>query len=584
MGQIPPLDDIAASEDPVPMAGIASAATPREALPPMGNMVLPSATPSEKRSGLESPQDKELDAQVPSDKQYDLEKSPTHPRPQEEDPYPPQPPKPPMSQMHEILFVMVICSSNIFTQASLGMAIVPLKTIGAGLGVSNPGGLSWFVAAYSLTVGTFILIAGRLGDMFGHKKLFVAGFFWYGLWSLIAGLSNYAHSEIFFDVCRALQGIGPAMMVPNSLAILGRTYPPGRRKEMIFSIYGATAPNGFIVGAVFGALLAQLAWWPWEFYIMGIACFVFGTLAIFVIQSPSNDQDKVMTFDYLGAITGVAGLVLFNVAWNQAPTVGWREPSVIALLILGVISLVLFLFIEKRTSQPLIPPGALSGKVGFVLGCIALGWASFGIWIYYFYQIIENLRNHTPLSSAAQAVPAGISGCCAAITTGFILSKLRTSYVMVISMLGFCIGSILLATMPVDQTYWAQTFVALIITPWGMDMSFPAATIILSDFVPKHHQGIAASLVVTVVNYSISIGLGVAGTVESKVNNGGRDLLIGYRGALYASIGLSGMGAFLALCFVVTEGRAMSKERKDEQGNGARLRTVLTPVRNAGTR
>ena len=224
------------------------------------------------------------------------------------------PPKLPMSPFHEILFVTVICSSNIFTQASLGMTIVPLKIIGHGLGVSNPGGLSWFVAAYSLTVGTFILIAGRLGDMFGHKKLFITGFFWYGVWSLVAGLSNYAHSEIFFDVCRALQGIGPAMMVPNSLAILGRTYPPGRRKEMIFSIYGATAPNGFIVGAVFGSLLATLVSWPWEFYIMVIACFLFGILAIFVIPNPPYDEDKTMSFDYLGAVTGVAGLVLFNVA------------------------------------------------------------------------------------------------------------------------------------------------------------------------------------------------------------------------------------------------------------------------------
>ena len=268
--------------------------------------------------------------------QNDLEKAPTEPidgasQPAETlEPNPISRPssKPPIGLWHEILLVIITCSSNIFTQASLGMTIPPLKVIGSGLGVSNPGGLSWFVAAYSLTVGTFILIAGRLGDMFGHKRLFIAGFFWYGLWSIIAGLSNYAHSEIFFDVCRAMQGIGPAVMVPNSLAILGRAYPPGRRKEMVFSIYGATAPNGFIIGAVFGSLLAQRVSWPWEFYIMGIACFVFGSVAIVVIPSaPQEDHaGSNLSFDYLGAITGVAGLVMFNVAWNQAPTVGWDSP------------------------------------------------------------------------------------------------------------------------------------------------------------------------------------------------------------------------------------------------------------------
>ncbi len=390
---------------------------------------------------------------------------------------PEQPPRPPMGFFREVLFVVIVCSSNLFTQASLGMTVAPLKIIGSGLGVSSPGGLSWFVAAFSLTVGTFILIAGRLGDIFGHKKLFVAGFWWYGLWNIVGGLSNYAHSEIFFDVCRAMQGIGPAMMVPNSLAILGRTYPPGRRKEMIFSLYGATAPNGFLVGAVFGSLLARFVSWPWEFYIMGIACFVFGTLAILVIPTPPEEDNvkRTTSFDYTGAVTGVTGLVLLNVAWNQAPTVGWNDPSVIVLLVLGSLCAIVFFVIERRAVEALIPRGALSGKVGFVLGCIALGWSSFGIWVYYYYQFIENIRNLTPLEAVAGTVPAGISGCVAAYTTGFLLSRLRTSYVMAISMLGFCIGSILVATAPVHQTYWANIFVSTIVTPWGMDMSFPVS-------------------------------------------------------------------------------------------------------------
>jgi hypothetical protein len=87
--------------------------------------------------------------------------------------------------------------------------------------------------------------------------------------------------------------------------------------------------------------------------------------------------------------------------------------------------------------------------------------------------------------------------------------------------------------------------------PWGMDMSFPAATIILSDEIPKGQQGIAASLVNTVVNYSISIGLGIAGTVESSLNAGGTDILKGYRSAWYTGIGLSGVGVLIAILFTI---------------------------------
>ena len=467
-----------------------------------------------------------------------------------------------MSLLRETFFVFVICSSNVFTQASLGMATVPLNIIGQSFGSLSPGQLSWFVAAYSLTVGTFILIAGRLGDIYGHKILFVIGFFWYGFWSSIAGFTVYSHSQIFFDICRALQGIGPAMMMPNSLAILGRTYPAGRRKEMVFAIYGAAAPNGFIVGAVFGAMLAQLAWWPWEFWIMAIACCVLGGLAIIVVPDIHEETSGIVRdFDLVGALSGVAGLVLFNVAWNQAPIVGWSEPYVPILLVVGIISLGFFFFIETHVTQPLIPKSALSGKAGFVLGCVALGWSSFGIWNYYFYQFILNLRHVTPLEGAAQIVPAGPSGLCAALVSGYIVSRVPISMVMAFSMLAFCVGSILLATMPVNQTYWTQAFLSTVITPWGMDMSFPAATVILSDFVPKEHQGIAASLVVTVVNYSISIGLGIAGTVEVNVSNGEMELLMGYRGAFYAAIGLSGLGFVFALYFVADEIMSRGRHR-----------------------
>ena len=180
---------------------------------------------------------------------------------------------PPFSLVHEIAFVAIICSAQLLTQAGFAQAIVPLHIIGESFGALNPGQLSWFTAAYSLTVGTFILIAGRLGDIFGHKLLFVSGFVWYALWSLVAGLTVYSHSYIFLDVCRALQGIGPALLLPNALAILGRTYLPGRRKNMAFSLFGATAPNGFLVGAVFSALLSQRVWWPWVSTYLSLSLF-----------------------------------------------------------------------------------------------------------------------------------------------------------------------------------------------------------------------------------------------------------------------------------------------------------------------
>jgi len=124
---------------------------------------------------------------------------------------------------------------------------------------------------------------------------------------------------------------------------------------------------------------------------------------------------------------------------------------------------------------------------------------------------------------------------------------------MTMALTAFTVGTVLIMTAPVHQSYWAQAFVCTVIIPWGMDMSFPAATLILSNAVKKEHQGIAASLVNTVVNYSISLGLGFAGTVEVHVNNGGKteaDVLKGYRGGFYVGAGLSGLGLLISITFL----------------------------------
>ncbi|SCV00978.1 LANO_0F09516g1_1 [Lachancea nothofagi CBS 11611] len=460
----------------------------------------------------------------------------------------------PESLLAEVMFVGVVACAQLMTQAGLAQSIAPLTIIGDSFGTKNPGQLSWFAAGYSLTVGTFILIAGRLGDTYGHKKLFVLGFLWYSLWSLLAGFSVYSN-QIFFDCCRAFQGLGPAFLLPNALAILGRTYEPGERKNFIFSIFGATAPGGFVLGAVFSSIFSQLLWWPWSYWVMSIACLALAISGILVIPhtpSPKIERPLLEQLDVAGAITGVIGLILVNFAWNQGPVVGWPTPYTYALLIVGVAFLVAFAFIEKHSKFPLVPFAALSRDAAFVLACIAAGWSSFGIWLFYLWRFMEDLRKQSPLLSSAQIVPVAFSGLCAAITTGFVLSRFPPSSVMLFAMTAFTVGGILIATAPVAQTYWAQTFVSIIVMPWGMDMSFPAATIMLSNCMPREHQGLAASLVNTMVNYSISLGLGFAGTIESQVNDGGKDVLKGYRGSWYMGIGLSGLGICIAVAYAIS--------------------------------
>ncbi|PYH99817.1 MFS general substrate transporter [Aspergillus ellipticus CBS 707.79] len=467
-----------------------------------------------------------------------------------------------LSPTREILMLFTICSAQGMVQASLAQGFLPGIMIGEAFGAESTD-IAWYPAAYALTSGAFMLAFGRVGDIVGHKRLFVAAWGWFSVWALLAGISVYSGSQVFFDICRACQGIAAAALVPSALAILGTVYKPGPRKNLAFSLYASGAPIGFTLGAVFSAMLAQLATWPWVFYINAIACLMYEGLAYLFVpnigRKPSSTREP---FDYLGTSTIISGLVLFNFAWNRAPETGWASAQCITTLIIGLLLIAAFFPLEKRTAHAIVPVAKIDRDAAWILLVEGLGWSSFGILCYYAINFVIRLRGDTMLSAAAQLSPVPPAGIAASILTSNLLTRgVKPPVILAFSLIWFCVGNIILATMPVHQTYWRNVFWAYLLSPFGMDMSFPAGTIMLSNLVPVEGQGIAASLIATVVYYSQSLGLGIAGVVEVNVANG--SVLEGYRGALYLGVGLSGFG------FIVGVGYAMRCMRQNKTNPGS---------------
>ena len=398
-----------------------------------------------------------------------------------------------LSLPHEVAFVATICMAQFLTQVGLGQVLAILHVIGDSFGISKPGELSWLIAGYSLTVGTFIMISGRFGDVFGYKRMLIVGFAWFSFWSMVLGLSVYSN-HVLFTFARVFQGIGPAIALPNALAILGATYAEGPRKNMVFALFGANAPGGAVTGAVFAGVFA-LVWWPWTFFSLSIAIAITALLGVFIIPDPPKKQpqshntslrQKLIELDMLGAIVGIAALVLFNFAWNQAPIVGWQKAYVYVLMVIGILLASVFFYVELRVSRyPLIAFDALSPDVGFVLACVACGWSCFGIYVFYIWQIFV-LRGASPLLGAAYLSPIAISGAVAAVCTGFLLDRLRPAWVMTIALTAFTVGTILIATTPIRQTYWAQIFVCSIVIPWGMIYWNPSCILLTTIFRHGH--------------------------------------------------------------------------------------------------
>ena len=295
-----------------------------------------------------------------------------------------------MSPLREFLFVGLLCSAQFVTQAGLVNTLNILHIIGDDLGITDPGVLSWLIAGYSLTVGTFILLSGRCGDLFGYKTMVIIGFGWFAIWNVVAGCSVYAPGnggQVLFIFARVLSGIGPAILLPNALGLLGATYDEGRRKDMVFSLFGACAPSGAVVGGTFAGLWSLL-WWPRTFWTFGIALACLSGLSYFILPAvPLKEEEEGLTFaqrigelDLLGATIGITAMILFNFAWNQAPGFGWEQPYIYVLLIVGILLFPVFFWIELKVSKhPLIPFDALSMDVSFVMICEMCGWAAFGM-------------------------------------------------------------------------------------------------------------------------------------------------------------------------------------------------------------
>lgn len=382
---------------------------------------------------------------------------------------------PSLSPWRSWLIIFLLSSSQFLTQGCFALSLVPSHVIARTFpsAASSPGQISWFTAAYSLSVGTFILVFGQLGDIYGHKRLLVCGWTWLGVWSVVAGFAAFVpQTPVVFIVCRALQGIGPAMMLPNALAILGGQFNIGRQKEMAFAIFGSMAPLGFVVLALIEAAIAENAWWPWGFWGFGLFCGVLGGVtALMVPGNASHERDVKRiesTFDTTGALLVVSGLVLINIAWNQAPIDGWGTWYCPSSLVVGLICIVLFGIHERRCKNALLPMDIWNYQSAGIVICVALGWSSFGIWIYYTFQIIEILRHVSALMTAVQFIPETISGAIAALVTGYLLRRRwKAEWLMALAMTAFCVGSILSATAPVGQTYWANTFWTMVITSWG---------------------------------------------------------------------------------------------------------------------
>ncbi|KAM0283652.1 hypothetical protein ACHAO9_009580 [Fusarium lateritium] len=297
---------------------------------------------------------------------------------------------------------------------------------------------------------------------------------------------------------RALSGIGAAFILPNAIALLTTTFPPGKARNISVGLFGAMSPIGAAGGSVFPGFFGQLLPWWWLFFFLTMLGAVIFSLFHFVVPAEGRPQDPAGKIDYIGAYFGVAGLFLFNFVWTQATIVGWERPYIYILLILCALHLVMFIVWEIKTSEPIMPMTIWnSPSFNMVIVSAFVSFMSFGMLLWYVTAWQVQIRGYSMFLNAATYAPLAVGGAGAAILSAKVIRHLAAQYILAIGSLATVVSLILIATMPEQQTYWAQAFPAMLIGSLGPDFLFTASQLIASGTVKRSQQGIAGSLIGT---------------------------------------------------------------------------------------
>ena len=249
------------------------------------------------------------------------------------------------------------------------------------------GSQTWPASVFSLVTGSFLLPFGRLADIHGAYILFNAGIVWFFIWTLISGFSvNYQ----MLIVTRALGGLGPAAFLPTSIMLLGKTYRPGPRKNLVFSLWGAFAPIGFFLGIITGGATSEYLSWRWYFWLGSIVTFIVSVCSFITIprdRAQTRAENAHVKMDYWGVATTVPGLVLTTFALTDgahAPD-GWRTPYILVTFLLGLLFLAAAVYVEGWVAeQPLLPFDLFKPKyMGRMSVALFFAYGVFGVFLFY---------------------------------------------------------------------------------------------------------------------------------------------------------------------------------------------------------
>ncbi|WP_022888530.1 MFS transporter [Agromyces italicus] len=430
---------------------------------------------------------------------------------------------------------------------------VALPDIQAELGFT-PESLSWVFNAYVVAFGGLLLLGGRLSDVFGARRVFIAGWVTLALGSVLAGAASNVGLEI---AGRAVQGAGAALIAPAALTLLMVLFGGTPELPRAFAVYGAAAPIGGTAGVFLGGVLTEYASWPWVFYVTVPIAVLVVALTPLALPAVRGGRGAV---DLAGAITATAGLAAVVYGVVRAPEVGWGSIETITALVAGAALLIAFFVIQAKSRQPLLRLGIFRApQLGAAnLAQLLLGAAWVPMWFFL------NLYLQQVLGAGAFASGAALLPMTALIVIGMVAlaprlqARFGAKPLIVTGFALLAVGLGWLALVRPDGSYVADVLPASLVAALGMALAFVPSLGTAIGAARPEETGVASGLVNTSYQIGSAVGLAVLTAISAAVTAGGSDataLTSGFSAA-FLGAGILALAGLLAAAVLLRGARA----------------------------
>jgi EmrB/QacA subfamily drug resistance transporter len=411
------------------------------------------------------------------------------------------------------LALIVLCLGDLMIVLDATIVNVALPSIREDLGFSETS-LAWVVNAYLLTFGGFLLLGGRLGDLFGQRRLFLAGLVLFTGASLACGLAG---SQAFLIAARAVQGLGGAVVAAVALALIMKLFTePGERAKAMGFI-GFVAAGGGSLGVLLGGVLTDLLSWSWIFLVnvpVGVAVIV---LARAIIPA-DRGQEFEGKLDVAGAVTVTSSLMLAVYAIVNGNDVGWLTTRTLGLLAAAGVLLAAFLVIESRATSPLVPLSLFRLRNVATANVVGVLWAAaMFAWFFLAALYLQLVLGYSPLEVGLAFLPANlIMGAFSLGLSAKLVMRLGIKPPLVTGMLLVGLGLALFARAPVDGSFAVDVLPSMLILGIGVGMAMNPVLLAAMSDVPPDEAGLASGVVNTAFMMGGALGLAVLASLAAS--------------------------------------------------------------------